>query len=175
MRNSLRAKSKSLKLTIMARTRDDWSLQLPMPEAFLGNFLMKWNQTVPPLYLKAFILCIYESPKFNGKYKKRLQRHWLVKYFYNCEICSKSLPSLGRQSKGQGAHIVKQMTMATAAMGAWTQKHFKKHTLRSEWFPSVSNNGATLFIVLRVLYPMGAENRSPPSEISGCRWGNRGI
>lgn len=174
MRKSLRAKSKSLRLTI-TRTREDLSMQLPMQEAFLGHFLMKWNQIVPPLYLIAFIICIYELPKFNGKYKKRLQRHWLVKYFYNCEICSKSLSSPGRQRKGQGANTVKHMTMATAAMGAWTQKRFKKHTLRSEWFPSVSNNGTTLFIVLTVLYPMGAENRPPPSEISCCRWGNRGI
>lgn len=157
MQKSLCAKSKSLKLTI-ARTREDFN---PPKGAFLGHFLMNWNQIVPPLYLIAFIICIYELPKFNGKYEKRVQRHWLVKYFYNCEICSQFLSSLGRQSKGQGANIIKHMTMATAAMGAWTQKHFKKHTLRSEWFPSVSNNGATLFIVLAVLYPTGVGNRPP--------------
>lgn len=124
-------KSRSLKL-IIARTREDCSTQLPMHKAFLGHFLMKWNQIVPPLYLIAFIICIYELPMFNGKYKKGLQRHWLVKYFYNCEICSKVLSFLGRQSKGQGANIVKHMTMATAAMGAWTQKHFK-NTYPKKW------------------------------------------
>lgn len=58
---------------------------------FLKCFLMKLNRTEPPsLSLIAFIIWIYELPGFNGKYKKRLQRHWLVKYFYNCETYSKA-------------------------------------------------------------------------------------
>lgn len=78
-----------------------------MQETFLGHFLMKWNQIVPLLYLMAFIICICELPKFNGKYKKKLQRHWLVKYFYNCGIFSKALSFLRRQNKGQWTNIVK--------------------------------------------------------------------
>lgn len=70
-----------------------------------------------PPYLTAFIICIYELPKFNGKYKKRLQRHWLVNYFYNCEICSKALSLLKRQSKGQGTNIIKHRTVATVQRG----------------------------------------------------------
>lgn len=65
---------------------------------------MKWNQIrPPPIYLINFVICIYELPKFNGKYKKRLQRHGLIKYFYNCEVCSKVFSFLGRQSEGQEA------------------------------------------------------------------------
>lgn len=87
-----------------------------------GEFLRalsKWSgiRLGLPLYLIAFIIWIYELPKFNGKCKKRLQRHWLVKYFYNCEICSKAVSFLGRQSKGQGTSIVKHTTMATLQRG----------------------------------------------------------
>ena len=123
----------------------------------------------------SFIICVYELPQFNGEHKKKLQRHWLVKYFYNCETCIKALCFLGRPSKGQGTNIVKHMTMATATVGAWTQNHFKKHTLRSEWFPSVSNNGATLFIFLAVLCSVSVGNRPVPSEIASCRWESWGI
>lgn len=76
---------------------------LSTQETFLGYFLMKWNQLDLPLYLIVFVICIYELPKFNGKDKKRRQRHGLVKYFYNCEVCNKAFSFLGRQSKRQEA------------------------------------------------------------------------
>lgn len=146
-----------------------------MQETFLGHFLMKWNQILPLSVSDRFYYLDLWITQFNGKYKERLQKHWLVKYFYNSETGNKALSFRRRQSKGQGAHAVKHMTMATAAMGAWTQNHFKKHTLRSEWFPSVSNNGATLFIVLAVLCSVGVGSRPSLSETPARRWGNWGI
>jgi hypothetical protein len=55
-------------------------------------------------------------------------------------------------------------------------KHLRKSTLRSEWFPPVSNNRATLFMVPWGLCPFwGPREQAWSFGDSSHRWGNWGM
>lgn len=69
--------------------------------------------------------------------------------------CATSLSLLGRQSKGQGADMVKHVTITTAARGVGEAATFQKTYTRTQQFISVSNNGATFFIILTVWGSVG--------------------